>query len=912
MASNYTVEEPSGFSVEEPTGYSVEEAPVGTKALPYRALDYMGKFGQDVLDLLAEPGELAVQTAKKIGVDTDKPSYGLSVPLVPQSQLPPAGTTEQVIRDAAMFGFPAGGLVGAARLGSRLGEKVAPLAEAPVSRIYPSPIGPPPSSSALVQELPGFPLSAKELLTEPETTLPKLGPAFEKGIGGVRRGPAHYAEGPTSSLTGEPTMLGQPVEGPSLEEWVKQKAVIPVRLDPVYQESMAKLEKLDNALTMDLSHKEIAKLPPNWRRIIPSALTSLSRTHPSGEQAASLYLKVLDAGEQQALSSTQSFERSMDTIWGRRAMMHPKQLSLTGHFLTPNTWKIGQKDVDDLVAYLYTGGRVKPTGPNAQKVEETAQAYFQSTQAASSHPGVREMTRFDPITGERLPLGPPDMFFSHLPVGKKAEGLQMRWMNEAWKSWKAQNPQGTRLGFEDWLDKNERGVSGYVGLTKSRLFDAEKYAKEQGISIAAALRKVGYDTDPRRVLFNYLNGAFAAGERKVAEPLFNKYLDDILTSSRDVTTQEWTKVIFKKMTGRDIELADRLIGGVVSDINNLTNFGLMQYSTPMQANQLMYIVQRAGLKNFAKGFIDKQATSLSPASAAVYQDYLQALTIGTNSPFGRALQAELNLNGFIGMDRLLRGWAGQTGVVEAKSAYANLLKEPGNLKYRAIMKELNLDPETILTNGLAEKDMLTAAKRFADETQGRRNLAGLPMWAIDNAPLKRAILNLKNFMLINMSNLHRDLVRARELGLPMKDVGKRAIQGAVAAGAMGEVTKDILYTLTSLDSPFSSFGQKNDKRVPKAYQEFLGPYAGRVVDDIVTGYSTIALSLLTTLMQQDKIAKYEAVLPVSLVTAYRFWDDPGKMALRSVPIIGPTLSKQVYPPKQSGGMTVRPMGELKP
>lgn len=841
------------------------------KALPYRILDTVKEMGEGALEVLNTPGDIAVWGAKKMGVDTEKPSYGLSVPLRPSVELPPAGTMEGTLRDVAMTVAPAAGLGAAVRYGSRAAEPLAPLAQTSYVGLknYKSDIGPPPPSGALIESQPGLGPGSSlkvehELLTEPK------GP-------GVR--------------TTEEFMPIEPA-GALSDARIAQKVVDPIRIEQLRQRALKpSLDTLDDGLPSSVK----AKLPPGWSRMVTDAISVLARTHPSGERAGSLWMDVRDQVEQQALTGTQNFERSMDTIWGRRSPVHPKQFNPVSHYETASTWKISKDEVDQVVDYLYSAGRIKPTGPHASQIVETAEAYAKSTMEASGHPGVREYTYFDPVTMSDRPLGEPGMFFSHLPMGKKAEGMQMRAYNEGWKQFHQKFPNKTRADFDDFMKKGQSDVRGYAGIERARIFDAE-----EGGRPSVNLRKNGYDTDPRRVLFNYLRGTYGAGERKLAEPIWKSLEDDILNNTTDVKTNAWVRTMFDRMRETDFEISDKIIGDTISHVNNITNTGLLQYSTPMQANQAMYIVQRAGLANFGRALLSKGSADLSNKSAAVFADYLTTLSIGAHDPFSRALQTELTLNGFTGMDRLLRGLAGRTGDIQIQQLYKRLLESPGDKGLRAQVKEFGLDADNLLSNGLQETDRLKAAKRFADETQGRRDLRGLPLWAADNTPIKRLMLNLKNFMLINTSVLKRDIIDAHSRGIPLKTVLNRAGQGVVAAGVLGEVTKDILYTLTALETPFQ------DKRTPKALRDLFGAGFGRVADDVITGYSTIALSLLVTMAQQDRTSVLEAVVPPVVGLAARAIEDPLKVATRLFPG-GPTLAKQFFPPKQKGGLQMDKM-----
>lgn len=872
-----------------------KEAPAGqTSRLGQGILDYAANLGEAAGALFSAPGKAASYYAEKAGLDLTRPTVGLE-PLSVRDMLEPTGTTGQAIQDITNTVAPTGGLLNLGRTLKtiRQAPSLEPLQPSFTTRGYRDTAGPPPPSGTLVDTVPGY--SQTELLTEPkgevsrppfgEVTHSKWGTEFRPYEGKV---PSEFAPvevtGPTGTIT--------------------QHMVPPIRLKLMEERALRpQADEMDDGLPKSVK----ANLPPAWKRAFTSGMIELAKTHPAGEAASESWLRMRDNIEQKTIQGLNQWERAMDTIWGRRIPGSPKTMDPLHHYETQNVWNIGKNDIDEIVDYLYSEGRIKPKGYDmmgspgmsreamrAQKIVETADAYFAATKGASEHPGVRERTYFDPITMQDLPLGEPSMFFSHLPLGKKAEGLQMRAYNEGYARYKSAHPDKTRADYDVFMKRHTTEVRGFAGIERARLFDAE-----EGGRPSINLKKNGYDTDPRRVLFNYLRGAYGAGERTLMEPVWARQMDQILEGNTDRVTDAWVRTIFDRMRETDFEIADRIVGEAASKINNITNTALLQASTPMQINQAMYIIQRAGLTNFIKALGSKGSYARYDASGATYADYLSTLSIGTHDPFAKALQAELTMNGFTGMDRVLRGIAGKTGDIQLQQYYARLLQNPADKLARGVIKELGLDPDKMLTMGIQDTDRLAAAKRFADETQGRKDLGGLPLWATDNQPFKRVLLNLKNFMIINNTNLKRDLIDAHRHGIPATHLLKRAGQGVVAAGVLGEITKDILYGITSFQSPFE------DKRTPKAIRDLFGASYGRVVDDIITGYSSLGLALLVTLAQQDKLSMFKQVAPPALSLAIDAVTDPAKTATRALG--GPAASKTLFPPKEGGEMQMRDM-----
>lgn len=655
-----------------------------------------------------------------------------------------------------------------------------------------------------------------------------------------------------------------------------------------------------------------------------AAISEFARTGPIGKEAATTWMKWREHTERLTNNGLTSFERAADKIYGHRNMFSRQQLNPNSHWSTQGMWKMSQDEVDDLVNYLASQGRVKPKGAelmdsapfslealHAKKVEELATAFFESTKGASAHPGVREMRGvFDVVKGEWVPFGDPNMFFPLIPVNEKAMALQGRAFSEGFKRWSEKNPEGTVSDFKRAIHMRSGDVRGYAGLEMKRIFDVEAVAKAEGISIAQALRKHGYVSDPRQALFNYLYGAYGAGERKLAEPIWNKNEKQLMAMAHDPDEQKWISTMFSQLKGNDTETMDRMYGGAISAFNNLTNAGLLQMSTPMQVNQGVYAISRGGLVNSMKAVRDMfKGEDISGPAAANFADLIATLSPSRGSNiripftgynidvnFAKLLQNELTVTGFTQMDDVLRIFAGKVGDNYAKSLAVRLKAEPGNMSVRKQFEELGLNAEHILGQGgeLTYQDRLQAAKRFADETQGRRDLGGLPLWANENSNTMRLLLNLRNFMFINEATFKRDVIDAVGNGVGKKEALARFARHTVASGVFGEFTKDIVHGLTNLEAP-------TERKPPKPLVELMGQEWARVAEDYFIGRSSILMAVLLSLAQQRELAALELITPVGIVMAAKMLENPGKIATRMLG--GPTAVHQYFPPKKKGGIS---------
>jgi hypothetical protein len=659
-----------------------------------------------------------------------------------------------------------------------------------------------------------------------------------------------------------------------------------------------------------------------YSKIFGDAISNLAGVHPVGREAANLWLKVRDQVEQQTVQGLNSWERQMDKIFGARQMFSRQQLNPMSHYETQGMWNLSKDEMDEMVNYIYSSGRVKPKGAeqlesapfslesiHAKKIMEAGDAFFAATRDASSHPGVRELEVFDKLTGEWKPMGEPNMFFPQIPVSEKALQLQGRAFNEAFTRWREHNPNGTHSEFKRALHSRSGDVRGYAGLEMGRLFDAEAVAKAEGTTIAQTLRKHGYVSDPRQALFNYLYGAYGAGERKLAEPIWKHHENQLQVMTHDPDEQKWLSKMFSHMRGTDTETMDRMYGGTVSAFNNLTNAGLLQYSMPMQMNQVVYAIERGGLGNTMKAVRDMfKGEDISGPAAASFADLLATLSpsrgvnltvpftgLKIDMNFAKLLQSELTVTGFTGMDDVLRIGAGKIGDNYAQSLAQRLKLEPGNVSVRAQMTELGLNPERVLGQGgeLTYTDRLTAAKRFADESQGRRDLRGLPLWANENSNTKRMLLNLKNFMLINEATFKRDVIDAVSNGVGKKEALARFARHTGGSVLMGEFTKDIVHGITTLEGP-------DTRQPPKAIAKVIGPEWARAAEDYFIGRSSMMMAIVMSLAQQKELALLELVAPVGVVMAAKMWENPGKAATRLLG--GPTAAHQYFPPKKKGGI----------
>lgn len=853
------------------------------KPLPYRILDILGQG-------VSELGEGYTAAANLFrGLVTGQPGKQVTAPEVfgAERALEERGPLAATIRDVAgalvdplVLGGPLiGGVkraVGAARTVKPPPTPIPPPPPTPVEHVAAGKWVIKPTTKEVFEPLPsGFVVKpTTKAVLEPIPSAAQ-GPTgrFVQEPEGILGTPAAEFKGPVETPTAPPFRV-KIVEGEVYEPlpsgfrkktveggtwvWQPDTTVTRTAYPKALEELKSGMPNLNPADPADIALRTTAKgqaqppLPPPVTSIsaeLPlnqpirlttqvsnDAYTALAKLGPTGERAAGIRRQLEDVAEQGASQIKTDFEHFMDRTWGRRSGMDPKRLNPFSDVSMEKLWHITEPDKRNLVDVLYSEGRLAPIN---ERVAKTAQFYFEKgTRPVSARAGEAQLEVLQ-ADGSKIPVGSPTMFMPQQPVAPKLKQImEPQTFNRLFNAAHARNPNLTKTEFRQHLQGYHATgpfevATRYRGLENARTFDASVGGTE---SAYTNLKRFGYETDPYRALVRYAAKGLLRAEEKLASPELSLLQEQL---AKDLPGTKWPQTVIERLKGSDIELMDKVGQGLFSTVMQLNNARLLQLATLGNLNQVIYTPARAGVLNTVKAMFTKDADEIAKRSGALFTNYMHDMSQAKDA-LGHYVQAQFRASGFSPADRVLRGLAAKTGDFQAQQYANRLMANPSDARARAVLKELRLDPDDIIqAGGLQMHHRLRAAQVFANETQGRATLQGLPLWAADNHPLAQSLLQYKRFLLNNATEMIRTIGNAPDFQTGLA----RAFRLGVGAEIVGELTKDASFLITHLESPFEP------QRVSKPLREKLGPVAGRLVDNAIYSVASIPFALAASAIQ---------------------------------------------------------------
>lgn len=629
------------------------------------------------------------------------------------------------------------------------------------------------------------------------------------------------------------------------------------------------------------------------------AYSALAKVGPSGERAAVIRRHLEDVAEQGASQIKTDFEHFMDATWGRRSAVSLPRLNPFTDVSMEKLWKITDAEKRNLVDVLYSEGRVAAVN---EKVAQTARVYFEKgTKAVSARANEAQLEILQ-ADGSKIPVGQPTMFMPQQPVAPKLKVImEPQTFNRLFNAAHARNPALTHTEFRRHLEGYHASgpfevATRYRGLENARTFDASVGGTE---SAYENLKRFGYETDPYRALVRYSAKGLLRAEEKLASSELSLIQEQL---AKDLPGTKWPQTVIERLKGTDIELMDKVGTGLFSTMMQLNNARLLQLATIGNLNQVIYGPARAGVLNTVKAMFTKDADEIAKRSGALFTNYMHDIS-QAKDPLGHYVQAQFRASGFSPADRVMRGFAAKTGDLQAQEYANRLMATPTDAKARAILKELRINPDDVIqAGGLQMHHRLRAAQVFANETQGRANLQGLPLWAADNHPLTQSMLQYKRFLLNNATEMIRTIKHAPDFQTGLA----RAFRLGVGAEIVGELTKDTAWTITHLENPFQ------EQRVAKPLREKLGPVAGRLVDNAIYSVASIPFALAASALQ-GRSQFLEFLAGPTLAGVAQVATSPAQTALRALPgPLGPIAGLAYKRPPQTVNFAPPKAFEMEP
>lgn len=349
----------------------------------------------------------------------------------------------------------------------------------------------------------------------------------------------------------------------------------------------------------------------------------------------------------------------------------------------------------------------------------------------------------------------------------------------------------------------------------------------------------------------------------------------------------------------------------VASLEIFTKLGLASLSHLGQPMNLMLF--DGSVKPFMKGLRDMvsdygNAHEFAMKSGAILGDTLEEIRARAGQEVGPIGRKVLQYSGFVKIDDIRRTLASNVGKHIADELLSQLKAEPGDKFLRGKLSQLGIDAgEALEHGGLSESDYMMAAKRTSDITQFRFDALSVPP-AWRDSPSMRMLTMFKQFYFVQTKFLKDYVLRpaydfsrsgGREGSL------KPLILMSIAFPTVGEIVSDLKKYAREGDLT-SRPGA--DILADRLLDNFAQVGGLGVLHDVVYAMSspdqTPAWNFFGGPIMSDLVDL------TSLPFSRRPWHGLGKKAARSVPIVGPLLSKTLFPSKkkyktwfEKGGVT---------
>lgn len=502
---------------------------------------------------------------------------------------------------------------------------------------------------------------------------------------------------------------------------------------------------------------------------------------------------------------------------------------------THRYFDLTEKEVEEAVNYLYTGGRMIPTSTKARAVADKVYEHLLYDPSVAAHEV--GLDTYNPLTGKHEPFGAPHKFFPQIPVHPTAlQGVSdthlellyakqggMEGTNKSFPLWKAQLKRQMSQGGElreahiPGGEMNDAAVTydmaskRYKGLEVSRLLDLEAL----GGSPYQWLKIFGYETDLIRGTFKFNSSAHLRTEWARAMPQIEKDMAHVAEhSGTDLT--EWVALAVNRAQGINTGLTETsLVRNLVKGLRDFNNATLLQFGGIGSAPQLGYAITRAPIGKSLLGAIDfvtGNNREILEKSGALYPTAMN-LMMQPEGPLAVVSSGAIKMYGVNISDKWSRGLGGLVGIHYTDFLEKALLKYPNKERIHKLIEEMGGNPGAILKNGSIPEPMkLAMIQKYANYAAGVPDVRGLPLIATNQT----AYWRLANQYRIFLFNNQAEMVRLWKQAPTTQDAITRITKlvagtGTLAAGS-GSIIEYIRNAFTE-DKEGSPFVNKRLKKI---------------------------------------------------------------------------------------------------
>jgi antitoxin component HigA of HigAB toxin-antitoxin module len=364
-------------------------------------------------------------------------------------------------------------------------------------------------------------------------------------------------------------------------------------------------------------------------------------------------------------------------------------------------------------------------------------------------------------------------------------------------------PNAKTKDFYEWLVKNGQAPNEDQAWNLFRKFrEKVQSPKFNNLEYAREINIPFYDVDPVRVLTRHYSGvAKRFGEIDAFGrngEIANKLISGI---AEEVGPKDAQNIMHKLNLITGAERPSELLQGPSRVIRNIEAASKLGLAVVVNATQSINTTAVTGFKNAAQSILEaftKEGKDFAFKSGSIFNEFTQSMYgIGDHGITAKIASEVLDKTGFSSMERMNRVIAAVAGKHFAEDMSRQLVagegKTLGAVQAAKALRRMGIRPETVLANGgLADEDLMQAARSVVTRTQFRARIQDSPEWAIH--PVGKVFNQFKNFTENQWKFLREELVNEAKSGnfAPI-------LRYAVVSPAAGEAQKHIKGLITGKD-----------------------------------------------------------------------------------------------------------------
>lgn len=591
------------------------------------------------------------------------------------------------------------------------------------------------------------------------------------------------------------------------------------------------------------------RAPRSLEKVFLHALDVLPRLGPYTTRLKDILHYTRDYSEQGTMHNFLDYTRLLESLYGKKTLTKRydavaqlpsgtvPRLERLQALLNASVKDYGltQKESDALVELHYAQGNLEKVSQYAKdqlpvrspKVQKLFQDGWQiATGRASSHPAVQQYAKVhDPITGDATPVGPPTPYWPHQATSGHVKELlsEDRLQKIYSKGRYDMSFEKFKEKFIAWYENDDPGVQlrKFAGIEYKRFFDALDDANSHKRGVADSLRKMGYETDPLRMLvrhnmFALKRAAYLEHEAEITQVMTQlgieyglgsqpyKWVKSILDRSQGISKRE----DFTKAADNPLHIAQSIAYPAFLKASWKQNF-LLQPNYSILQSGLMPVVESSWKFLGSKlGWSKEKIFDATQRSGATFPHLLTSyhLPEGYSDQYAKLAQS---LNLFSGSDKLTRRFAALAEAPAMAKIGREFWMNPAEQKWRGLLQERNINPMELYTElskvpkeqwvsgvpPVPQQFVNRAMQVSSNKAMGRTGIHSLQSWAAIDNDLHHIMLMLHRQIASNEGMLWNSILNAPTAGQGIK----RALVFLVGAEAAGIVYQGVVNLLLGND-----------------------------------------------------------------------------------------------------------------